>query len=545
MPVVTIYYDRLGKLLGRKVSKEKIVSTLPFLGLDIEEEGKDHINVEYSPNRPDFSTDYGIALALQGLLGIKTGIQPLRIGKGSAVVRVDRSVAKIRPFLVAVEARGGRLDDETIRQMIAMQEDLHNGLGRRRKKVSIGMHDLDKIKLPLVYKAVDRKHRFVPLGSPQEMSVSEILEGTETGMAYGNLLLGNKKVPVIMDSLGKTISFPPIINSKLTEVTTGSKNLFVEVTASDREAAEDTLAVMAQALQNAGFKILSVRITGFRNSTPRFKSRKMILDPSLVNGVLGLDLSKAQMVNSLRKNRLDARARGKQILCTIPRYRTDIFGPVDLAEEVALGYGIPNLQPTVPPAGVAGQKNPVTVAMEGARETMVGLGYLEVMNFGLVGRQTLYDFTKRNSSDILSVADSKSQEHQILRDLLLPGLIETLSRNIHEPYPQKIFETGTVFKKASPVSEEIHLACVSAHNDVGFTEMKSVLQSFLKSGFDITCTTKISQDPMFVDGRTADIIIGGKKVGIVGEVSPEVSANFKMRVPIAAFEIKLTGLIFD
>ncbi len=545
MPVVTLYFNRITKLLGRKVSKEKIISTLPFLGLDIEEEASDHINVEYSPNRPDFSTDYGIVSGLQGLLGIKLGISPLKIKKGVDVIRADPSVGKVRPFIVAIKALNGKMDDETIRQIIAMQEDLHNGIGRRRKKVSVGIHDLDKIKFPLVYKAAERTHRFTPLGSQDEMSVSEILDKTETGQAYKSLLEGNTRVPVILDSTGNTISFPPIINSKLTEVTSKSKNLLVEITATDRNAAEDTLAVIAQTLQNAGFKLSSIRILGSRNSTPILDSRKMLLDPTLVNGILGLNIVPSVMVKSLRKNRLDAKIKGKQILCTIPRYRTDIFGPIDLVEEVALGYGIENLSPTIPQARSAGQKNHVTIALEAAKSTMIGLGYMEVMNFGLVGKQTQYDLTKRDSSNIIYVADSKSQEHQILRDALLPGLIDTLSRNIHESYPQKIFEIGTVFHKGNPIDEEIHLACISAHNDTSYTEIKSILQSFLKSGFDVACATKISQDPLFVEGRTADILVNGKKIGMIGELSPEVLGSFKMRVPTAGFEIKLTGLIFD
>ena len=544
MPVVTLYFNRLARLLGRKASKEKVLSTLPFLGLDIEEEASDHVNVEYSPNRPDFSTDYGIALGLQGLLGFKLGVQPLKIKKGSDSIRADSSVVKIRPFVVALKAMGGKLDDETIRQIITMQEDLHNGIGRRRKKVSIGIHDLDKLKFPLVFKAVERTHKFIPLGSQQEMTIAEILGGTETGNTYGGILKEAKKVPVILDSMGRTISFPPIINSKLTEVTTKSRNLLVEVTATDRNAAEDTLAVIAQVLQSAGFGMVSVRVTGPRNSTPKLESRKMMLEPSLVNSILGLELTLAEIVKCLRKNRLDAKVKNGKILCLVPRYRADIFGPVDLVEEVALGYGIANLEPTMPQSRTAGQKNKSTVALAAAQDTMIGLGFQEVMNFGLVGKETQYDLTKRDPSGIMYVADSKSQEHQILRDSLLPGLVATLSRNIHEQYPQKIFETGIVFKKENPISEEIHLACASAHNDVSYTEIKSALQSFLKGGFGITPATEISKDPLFVEGRTAEIIIGGKKVGIIGEVSPEVLGNFKMRVPVAAFEIKLTGLIF-
>ncbi|MDE1862871.1 MAG: phenylalanine--tRNA ligase subunit beta [Thaumarchaeota archaeon] len=544
MPVITLYFSRLARLMGRRIPRERIVSTLPFLGLDIEEEASDHISVEYSPNRPDFSTDYGVAAGLEGLLGIKTGIPVLKIKKGIDSIRVEPSVGRVRPFIVAIEALNGRLDDETIRQMIAMQEDLHNGIGRRRKKASIGIHDLEKIKFPLVYGTVERNHKFVPLGSNDTMSVSEILANTETGKAYGHLLEDSKKVLAIMDHEKNTISLPPIINSKLTEVTTRTKNLLVEVTALDKIIAEDTLSIIAQMLQKGGFKISSVRISGARNSTPLLSPRKMLLDPALVSGVLGLDISPSEMMRSLKKSRLDAKMRGRQILCTIPRYRTDLSSPIDLVEEVMLGYGIADISPTIPKAGSAGQKNRVTAALGATGEIMVGLGYQEVMNFSLVGRKEQYELPGRDASGALPVADSKTQEHEILRDAILPGLVDTLSRNIHESYPQNIFETGIVFLKGSPVSEETHLACVSAHNDANFTEIKSVLQAILKSGFGMTCTTKVSHNPMFLEGRTADVLVAGRRIGVVGEISEHLLSSYKMRVPAAGFEINLSGLIF-
>ena len=157
--------------------------------------------------------------------------------------------------------------------------------------------------------------------------------------------------------------------------------------------------------------------------------------------------------------------------------------------------------------------------------------------------ESLYEKTVRDSSKIISVADSKSQEHIILRDMLIPGMMEVLSRNIHESYPQKIFEIGTVFEKDSQIKEVIHLACLSAHRDVNFTEVKSVLQSLLKTSFDLSCDTVAQKEPMFVDGRTGSIMVSGKRLGTIGEIDPKVSDNFKLRTPIAGFEMKLTGLI--
>ena len=543
MPVVTLYFDRMKKILGRSIPKRKIIDTLPFIGLDIEDETADHINVEYSPNRPDYSTDYGIITGLQGLLGIKLGMPALKIKNGKYSIKADPSVSKIRPYVTAIEARNGKLDDETIRQIITMQEDLHNGLGRRRKKASIGIHDLEKIKFPLYYKTVTREHSFVPLESNVSLTVKDILEKTETGKKYKHILEGHAKVPVIMDYDGKTISLPPIANAKLTEMNAKTRNLLVEVTATDKNAAEGVLAVVANTLQIAGFELYSVKITGAGNSTPVLKSRDLVLEPELVNKTLGIEISNQLIVKSLKKSRLDAKLRGKKIVCTIPRYRTDIFGVMDLVEEVALGYGIQNLAPTMPESVSAGERNHTTKTLETVRSLMIGLGYLEVMNFELTSKEILYDKTGRESSEIISVADSKSQEHIILRDMLLPGMMEVLSRNIHESYPQKIFEIGTVFEKDSSIKEGIHLACLSAHKDVNFTEVKSVLQSLLKTGFNLSCNTVPQKEPMFVDGRTGSIVVNGKKLGSLGEVDTKVADNFKLRTPVAGFEIKLIDLL--
>ena len=62
MPVVELNLNRIKKLVSGNVTKKKIIDTLPFLGLDIESHDGDQIRIEYSPNRPDYSTDFGIAL---------------------------------------------------------------------------------------------------------------------------------------------------------------------------------------------------------------------------------------------------------------------------------------------------------------------------------------------------------------------------------------------------------------------------------------------------------------------------------------------------
>ena len=556
MPVVELSYTRLQKLIG-KVSKKQISDSLPFLGLDIESENKDLIRIEYSPNRPDYSTDFGIALGLQGLLGIKTGAIKLNVKKSKKYsISVKSEVSKIRPFVTGIVATNGKIDDKTIKQFMTMQEDLHFGIGRKRKKSSIGIHDLDTISFPLVYTTTNRDYKFIPLNSKKELSISEILENTDVGKDYGSILGNSPKVPLILDANQQTVSFPPIINAAVTTITTKTKNLFVEVTGINKEDAEDMLSVVATILQSAGFTLESVQNIISKTISSKYLIQKKIsktisskyliqkkisVDSSLINQTLGLNLNTSKIISSLKKSRIDASTKGKNIICIIPTYRFDIFGPMDLVEEVALGYGIQNLEPILSPSQTLGQKHPISVNLQSISSIMTGLSYMEALNSSLTSKRILYDNTKRDSSKILSVLDSKSLEHTILRDSLLPGLIDSLAKNVHESYPQKLFEVGTIFNKTSSVTEETHLCATSSHKDANFSEMKSVLQSVIQSIFGKTCETKTTIHPTFEKGHVANITVDGKIIGIIGEISKSTKDNFKLREPIVSFEIKLPG----
>jgi phenylalanyl-tRNA synthetase beta chain len=216
---------------------------------------------------------------------------------------------------------------------------------------------------------------------------------------------------------------------------------------------------------------------------------------------------------------------------------------MDLVEEVALGYGIHNLEPTLSSSQTIGNTNPISVKLKSLDQTMIGLGYLEALNSSLTSKRILYEMTNRITSKIISVLDSKSQEHTILRDSILPGLLENLSRNIHESYPQKMFETGTVFQYDDPISEKINFSGISAHKDANFTEIKSMLQSALKIGFGIKIETKTVIHPTFEDGHCATVILNGKTIGLIGKINSKTIENYKIRIPVVGFEVSLSDSI--
>ena len=156
MPVITLYEERFSKFMGRKITVKDMVKWLPWMGFDIEETGEDYVKVEYNPNRIDFCSYAGVARALKGFLAKETGLPKYEAKEPEIALIIDRAVADVRPFMLATVIREIKLDEDAVVELMEMQEDIHWGLGRDRKKVSIGIHNLDVVKPPFTYTA-DRK----------------------------------------------------------------------------------------------------------------------------------------------------------------------------------------------------------------------------------------------------------------------------------------------------------------------------------------------------------------------------------------------------
>ena len=548
MPVVIFPVQKIEELFpGYEVIR--IVDMLPYIGLDIEYVDEKEIRVEYSPNRPDFSSYYGITRSLKGLLEIEIGIPNVNIVPGKDyVIGVDKSVSHVRPFIVGLVAKNGSLDDESIRNLVGMQEDLHNGLGRRRAKASIGFHDLSQIEFPLRYDTVSSKTSFSPLGFKEELTVAEILRETDAGRKYRKILGSTKIFPVLLDTSGQIISLPPIINSDSTKISCNSKDLFVEATGTNLSLLEDVLAIMAITLSDMRFDIESVVIIYGKESivSPDLQLRKFEgLEMSYISKVLGLQVTPELVLKCLKKSRLDGLIDGFKITCNVPRYRTDISDAIDLVEDIGIGYGIFNLDPTLPSSKVSGKRSHNTIIFEKIRQTLVGMGLIENVNFSLISRTLEHEFVNQENDyrNVVAVIGSKSAEHEILRSSLLPSLLKSLSHNIHEEYPQRLFEIGKVFSLDEDPLERWSLCSVIAHDEADYTEAKSIVQTLMAVGLGKELEALPTVNPICLEGRGAYLYAADTKIGVIGEISPSIIENFKIRVPVAAFEIDLTKVV--
>src|SRR2546430_14888731 len=116
------------------------------------------------PNRPDLYSVEGIARSLRGFLGLELGLPHCPVGDAAIDFSVQPNVADVRPFAVGGIVRGLDLDDALLRSLVDLQEKLHLTVGRKRRKVAIGIHDIDRVTPPFTYKAVlPQSVTFTPL----------------------------------------------------------------------------------------------------------------------------------------------------------------------------------------------------------------------------------------------------------------------------------------------------------------------------------------------------------------------------------------------
>jgi len=543
MPVITIYWDELERLVG--ADRNEILKNLPMLGCDIERVYEDCIDVEFFPNRPDLYSIEGVARALRGFLDIERGYKSYDVRKGNWRIEVERSVFTVRPYIRGCVVRGLKMTDEVIRSLMEVQEDLHWTIGRNRRRMAIGVHDLSKINFPLTYKAVDKNFRFVPLDFERDMSVEEILREHPKGRKFAFILEGKDRFPMIVDANGEAISFPPIINAEKTRVTENTRDLFIDVTGFD-EYVDKALNILATMLADRGGVIESVEVVYPDKIyiSPDLSPRIMNVSKDEIYGLLGFELSDEEIKVALERMRFGVeKIDDKTFRVLIPPYRADIMHEWDIIEDIAIGYRYDRIEPEYPKTMGIGKSHPWNDLRDVVKEIMIGLGFLEVITFTLTNERVQYEWLGRKAEiwrDYVPLMKPLTEDHTILRTDLLPKLLEVLAVNKHYPMPQKIFEVGDV---VVGMRNRLRLACCITHSKANFAEIRSVVQAVMRE-LNVDWDVEESEDRAFIEGRRANVIVNGKRVGVFGEIHPEVLEKFEIVNPVVGFELDLTD-IFD
>ena len=551
MPVVNILKTRIKSVFPNK-NIEKILVKLPFLGLDIEGIDTEKIRVEYNPNRPDFSSDTGIFRSLKGLLNDAVGLPLFRYSSDKLYqITIDPQVKKIRPILLFFVAKNKKINNFILNQLISMQEDLHNGIARGRKKAAIGIHDLNAIEFPLIYNTRAAHTSFIPLDQTQPFKFKEILSDLEVGKKYSSLLKNMHQYPTIADRNNQILAFPPIINSNNTKINDKSNNLLIEITGTNLETCKSILGILAYYLYDEGYEIFSGIIHDDKStfsSLRLLKDNAISVDTNIIKRYLGLNLSTKEIIQILNRCRIEVSiTNNKKIKCFVPPYRNDIINSIDIVEEVAIGYGINNIKSSIPSFLISpGVRNEYFKKIDELKETLTGLGFLEMVNFTLLDQtiSSIFNYDNKELLEKIKVNESKSKEHEFLRTNILSSLINNLSYNVHEEYPQKVFEIGKTFSFKNKIVEQWNLGVLIASNKSNYTEAKSIAQSIFQINFGKQIITRRNDNNnLFLKGRCAEILYESKTIGFIGEVNPDLITKFNLHIPLSAFELNLSPLL--
>jgi phenylalanyl-tRNA synthetase beta chain len=538
MPVVTFDYNDFLNLLGYKISKEELLEKLPMIGADLDRVEGDEISIEFFPDRPDLASVEGIARASRAFFDFKTGLKKYDVKKSDVVITVDSSVKKVRPFVVTALVKNVSMTDELIKSLMELQEKLHMGLGRNRKKVAIGVHNFEPVTPPFIYKAVDPDSvQFVPLNKVESMTLTQILEKHEKGVDYAHILKDFDKHPLIVDINNNVLSYPPIINGSLTEVTPFTTDIFIDVTGNDKKAINYALNIVVTALAERGGKIYSTTVKDGSETftTPQINPVKMSLSLDYVNKILGTILGADDVIKSLKKLGYNATEKSKNELNVfIPAYRADILHEIDLVEDVAKGYGYENFDLEFSKALTFGKKLASQQFHDALRTIMIGLGFNEVTTFTISNDKDEFEKIGLKKETCVEIQNPIGEEFSCLRVGLISSLLKILNENRHHPLPQQIFELGAVVNQE--FRNKFKLGFVKIDAKANFTECKSLVEAVMRDA-GIAYEIKDYAHPGFVKGRCASVVVVGKNVGFFGELHPQTISNFELEHPIIAFEI--------
>ncbi|MBS3817079.1 MAG: phenylalanine--tRNA ligase subunit beta [Candidatus Thermoplasmatota archaeon] len=540
MPVISVNSDDLLELTGS--DQVTLLEVLPKIGIEVEEIKGESWELEVKPDRCDMLSVEGIARTLRGFLGDETGLPDYETSSSDIKTEVELSVQDVRPYIVTALVKNVDLTTRALKSLMDLQEKLHLTIGRNRSKVAIGLHDFEPVEPPITYKAVKPEEvSFVPLERSIEMDLQEILERHDKGKEFVHILKDKERYPVILDSNDNVLSFPPIINGQLTEVTPETDTFFIDMTGTDMEALAQTLNIFCTTLAERDADIYTTEVSyGSRNiEYPDFTPDTIEFSADECEDILGTQISKEEIENILERMRYSAEKKEDGFEVKIPPYRHDIIHPWDVIEDVAIGYDYDEFEGTLPEEVTIGEALPETELKEAVTELMLGYGFNEVMNYILTNPEREFDkMDRKKKEDIAVVENPVSEKRTSLRTGLLPALLSNLRENRTESLPQKLFEIGDSVIKGE---QETRFAGVIESSKVGFTEMKSLVGGLLTSLGEKMAVEPKKHDS-FIEGRCASVIVDGEELGFFGEVSPEVLENFELENPVGGFELDFEKL---
>ncbi|KAF8663436.1 hypothetical protein AX16_001006 [Volvariella volvacea WC 439] len=605
MPTVAVDKADLWERLGQEFSTEEFDKLCFEYGLELDEDTtkeveelikkglpaeRPQLKIEVPANRYDLLCIEGIARALR--LFLQKDEPPRyrlvpRLGgdENMLTATIAPETKQIRPFFACAILRNIKFTPRSYASFIDLQDKLHQNICRKRQLVAIGTHDLDTLKEPFRYEARSPQViKFVPLGKDKAYTAEELMtvyESEKHLARYLHIIQDSPVYPIIYDKQDTVLSMPPIINSEHSKITLNTRNVFIDVTATDEvklNIVVNIVATMFSEYCEEPYTIEPVRVIypdGQAKIYPNLTERDTVAHASYVNACTGLKLEAQEVSVLLRRMGLYTSLSptdADEILVKIPATRPDILHECDLVEDAAIAYGFNNLPHTFPATNTVGQPLAINQLSDVIREEWALAGWVEALPLILCSHEENFDWLNHedDGKTAVKIANPKSLEFQIVRTTLLPGLLKTVRENRSHPLPIRIFETSDVVFKDTLRERQSrnarHAAALWCNKTAGFEIVHGMLDRAMKMleiphirSDDTKAETgyyiKETNDPMYFPGRAATVCYRpppskrntddkatatlDMPIGSLGILHPTVLEKFEIGYPCSALEFSL------
>ena len=264
-----------------------------------------------------------------------------------------------------------------------------------------------------------------------------------------------------------------------------------------------------------------------------------------VNGVLGIDVPKDTVKNILERLNFKVDASGDDLKVRIPLYREDMEDYPDIAEEIIREYGYDHITPTLlaTSAITNGGRNDAQKNAENLKNLLVGYGYSEMISYSFVSEKE-FDLFGLDKTAKIRIKNPISEDLAVMRTALFPSAIRAAANNLKRKNESgRLFELAKTYenKDVSEIglpTETDHLAFVAFGNGEDFFTVKGVVEGVLETfcrGADVKYVR--SNEKFMHSTRSADVFIGGEKIGFIGQVNSDIFSAYDVEKPIYGGEI--------
>ena len=279
-----------------------------------------------------------------------------------------------------------------------------------------------------------------------------------------------------------------------------------------------------------------------------YRPTRISLDPDWINAFLGTGIPADFMKKALRS--LDFGVDDDGII-TVPSYRADVSHKADVAEEIGRIYGYNKIPVTLMRgATTRGGLSPEQKFEKKVNSTLQALGLTEITTYSFISPK-YYDNIRMAADSPLRrsvrIANPLGEDTGIMRTTLLPSMMEVLRGNYHNRNMEaQLYELGTVYlpRGAEELPDERQQIAVGMYGEkVDYYTLKGAVEELLDAvGIDDYDVKACADDPSFHPGRCATILIGGEPCAVLGEIHPQVQANYGMDVRVYAALIDFSAL---